>query len=740
MTPDSCPAAEPGFNLPPRGEPLGQQTVVRPEVLIRIRMLQALICILPFVVLFWLTPLCGRYTIGHDYPIYSIQYQMELQYSLAHGTFPLYSPGFAGGRSAAALTLGEVYHPLSHLAAHSPGYWKGYALEWNTFWRLLSLGLTQLVLFNLLRKLQLRPDLAFVLSFLTVYHQRMLDMFRYGASLENYTGFLLLCAAIVYLYITPGDRPARLLAVIGASYLVITGGHPQIAYYGMLGAALVCLVTPAAIAAIWHEPQRARRAIFGYYARVGLCVGIGLILASAYTFPFYAEFLNDAPYRVGLPYEASLAFSDNWIGELNSFFNPLLGDVHGAFGGSSLLLIGLLAPIAVIENVKGRAIILWLWVALAAVVLCSAGSNTPVHYLFWRCFPLAGSFRTPGRITMVLAPIFMFLLIWFFRESEEGAPPQTPGMRRGPFLLRAAVLFIAGFILLPGLRTSGSGTFTPSWIQSYPRWVDVVVFATGLGALLFAAARVSGSRFRGFAGCLLGLAVVLQAAVQLRYGTWIETRQPTPTLSRMNEEKRLDLSFRGDPGFGMQAEIHVLTESPAFSAVFSPIETNRPMPKWFSGTTPVFPALGTKTNEEERLTNTYSSFNRVFFHATTLRPGFLILSAPYSPRWRASLDSRAAPVYRTDDNEQAVLLPAGTSDVEFRFHSSASVAGVLVSCLTALGLGIYFSARCLAGWVRAAVIVASFLVLAAGFAAWSHSLYHGENLGPRRVWISDGAN
>ncbi|HVN27878.1 MAG TPA: hypothetical protein VMT64_05295, partial [Candidatus Binataceae bacterium] len=124
----------------------------------RNRQLQFLICLLPFAIFYWMLPFVGDLTIGNDYPRYSIQQQMELRYSIAHGTFPLYAPGFAGGRSSAALTLGQMYHPLSFIAAHSPGYWSGDALDWNTFWRLVSLGLTQLVLFNLLRRLKLRID------------------------------------------------------------------------------------------------------------------------------------------------------------------------------------------------------------------------------------------------------------------------------------------------------------------------------------------------------------------------------------------------------------------------------------------------------------------------------------------------------------------------------------------------------------------------------------------------------
>ena len=146
--------------------------------------------VLPFLVFYWQVPFLADRTIGNDYVAFPIYQQMELQYSLKHGSFPLYVPGYAGGQSSAALTLGQIYHPISHLASVLPGYWGGNALQWNTLLRLLLLGLTHLGLFILLVRLRLTPILSFIISFITVYNMRMLDLFHYGASLENYTGYL----------------------------------------------------------------------------------------------------------------------------------------------------------------------------------------------------------------------------------------------------------------------------------------------------------------------------------------------------------------------------------------------------------------------------------------------------------------------------------------------------------------------------------------------------------------------
>ncbi len=680
---------------------------------------------LPFAVLYWLLPFAGSLTIGNDYPAHSIRQQMELQYSLAHGTFPLYAPGFAGGRSAAALTLGQMYHPLSYLAAHSPGYWEGYALEWNTFWRLVSLGLVQLVLFNLLRRLKLRTDFAFILSFLTVYNQRMLDMFRYGASLENYTGFLLLCAAMANLYITP-DRFIRPLAVIGATYLLVCGGHPQIAYLGLLGAALMCLAIPHAVAAFRPELAVNWRRTLHYYGTVGAYIGLGQLLSLAYTLPFYVEFLRDAPGRVGQSYRWSLEYSDRWGGAANSFFDPLRSDVHGAFGSSPLILLALLAPVVLVplREVKARAIMIALWLAMVVIFLCSLGDETPIHYLFWRFLPLANSFRVPGRITMLLPPMLMLIVGWYFRAADDdNLRQQLHPIAAWQLSLMALVVFCAGFILLADPVT---GDHTPFIIQPYPAWVDSFIFASGIAALLLLTLRVVRWRAQVLAGLILSVIVILPTVVQLRYGTWVTKRPRTRSLERMNDDKQTSLAFRGDPGYGMESRTSV--DASAAFAVFSPAETNAP-PSAAAGVSPQ-----SLVGPDTRIATTYTSFNRWVLQVEARTPGLLALSAPYSPQWSAAVESREYGVRRTEDNQLGVVLPAGTHDVEFRFHSPASVAGMLISCCTALFVALFFFRQCRPNWLRFTLIGAAIVVLAGGFAWWGHSLYRGDNLGMEYTW------
>ena len=54
-------------------------------------LISAAILLLPFIVFAWLLP-GSPATIGNDYPIFTIRFQMEYYYSILNGKFPLFIP------------------------------------------------------------------------------------------------------------------------------------------------------------------------------------------------------------------------------------------------------------------------------------------------------------------------------------------------------------------------------------------------------------------------------------------------------------------------------------------------------------------------------------------------------------------------------------------------------------------------------------------------------------------------
>jgi hypothetical protein len=427
--------------------------------------------------------------------------------------------------------------------------------------------------------------------------------------------------------------------------------------------------------------------------------------------------------------------SDHWGGAANSFFNPLRSDVHGAFGSSSLILLAILAPLASLKARHVR-VMATLWLLLTVIFLCSIGGDTPVYYLFWRIVPFASSFRVPGRITMLLIPILLLLLCWYFRAvDDESLVRDLHSIASWHLALIALALFVAGSFLLAHART---GSYTPFNIQHYPSWIDTVIFLIGVASFSLLGLRASRWHARRYAGLLLSVFVILQAMVQFRSGTWLENRKPTKSLEQLDDSKRQDLIYRGAVGHGMESasadeasngDEPVSREGYHYSAlplaVFRTSETNSVVP--VSPQHFLVPGRPVDT--------LYAAFNRLVFHTDSPSPGFLALSVPYSAQWHALVGSHEYEVSQTDQRELAVFLPPGAHDVDFRFHSPSSVVGMLITCGTALFIVVAFSRNCRSKWLRFTLVVTAIVVLGGGFAMWERSFYHGDDMGTQFRWV-----
>ncbi len=710
---------------------------------------------LPFAVMSWLAPGIGSRTIGNDYVSFPISHQMELMYALEKGEFPLYSPGFAGGRAAAALTLGQMYHPLPHLARLVPGYWEGRALDWCTLIRLISLGLVHAVLLYLLKRLALRLDVAFLISFITVYNLRMLDMFRYGASLESYVGALLVCGTMALYYLRP-SRFAGPLSVIVATYLLTTGGHPQIVHLGLLGAGVTALVLPFALSAISKEAEVTRGRVLRFYGAVALLVGAGALLASCYTVPFYFDFVADNAVRVGRDYKWSLAYSDTWGGALGSLFAPLSADVHGAFGSTSVILLAALVPLVLVAGLRLPWAMGVVWALCVVVFLASLGDATKLHYAFWKYVPLAQTFRTPGRLVVLLPFLLLLILAWIFRPVER-----SPGwLRRGlPFSPALPLAVLGGAVFaayhvgwFPELAKTGH--YVPSRVTDIPAWVFPFTVACGFAALALSALRGFPTKQQQLIGAGLVTVVVFQVAVEMRYGTWIVEARRTPSFEQMTSDKESNLSFVGAPGYGM--------ESPAVSAQLERSALEPRLARFYRrfhvaesaseaqdllaterrANAAVIEMMGSPdasdsaSGDGDRLTLKRSSFNEVVFEVDAGAPGFLCVNYPYSTNWLASVDGAQEPVRRANGYELGVFVPAGRHDVRVKFWSNASFIGMLATTITTMLIGLVLAFLNLKGAWHIAGVVAAVIIPAGFFASWNLTLYPDYTLGTRYSWSS----
>jgi hypothetical protein len=726
--------------------------------------------VLPFVMFWWLMPFVASLTFGTDYPCYTLEPQMELMFGLWTGTWPLYVPGFSGGLTASGLTLSQIYHPISYLSSFMPGYWTGQALEWHTFWRLASLGGMHLILLLFLRRLGVLPLFAFLLSFITLYNQRMSNLFGLGASLENYTAHMLLCVAVCWHAIQPTRRFGPLV-MVAATYLLVTGGHPQMAFLGFLGVGLYTLLAPFILPCFVPESRMDAARLLRFYVEVSVCILVGVLLSSAYLFPFYSEYIRGNASRVGQSYLWGAGYPDTLYGVLCNFFMPLRSDLVSAFGGSVLILPALLLPLVLFVKDRIHRSSLLLWVLLIFILFVMLGKLTPVHYILWKLVPFYSSFRGPGRISMILPFLLMLLMAALIRQ--ERVPVRIGRLRLAvhpaAFLALVSLPLYALYHAVPtyGLviwTKDGAGWTSPDRFNAdiIPGMVRHLLFCCGMLSLVALAAwGITSRRCQQASGILLAVAVLAQVAVTLRYGSFVLEKPRIPTWESQQTQKREYLAYGYYTGDGLDsADVqwhvnHTFLEPrlARISHEIIPVHSRETAYAQLAGMdrTPgtavvenpppesvqISASLTTSSIQgaQDAVTLSYASFNRVVFEAHNPLPGFFLLSFPFTSYWRAWLDGAEAPIFRVNGLEQGVWIrDAGTHAVEFRYHSPASVWGFAVSCATGLLAGLYFAAGVGPRLSRHALCAFLLLAFPSLFVVWRHSWYTGDNLGTQYVW------
>jgi len=720
---------------------------------------QGAFLILPFIMLWWLCPFISSKTIGNDYQQYFISEQMELMFNLKTGSFPLFTPGFAGGHSASALTLGQIFHPISHIAALLPGYWKGYSAEWNTFLKLISLGFAHLILFSFLKRLKVGLIVAFFLSCFTVYNLRMLDLFRFGASLESWTGYIFLCSAIGYYWIDPTPFRKKLY-IIGASYWLICSGHPQMMYYGLLGVAGFTLVIPYFIKLMLPEKRLEIKDVFRFWICVGLCCVTGVFLSSAYILPFYFDFLSDHAIRSTPEYAWAIQYNDTLMGTINNFFSPLRSEVNGGFGGTSVFLISLLIPLLPLFRVKVPKVIWLIWSWGFFIFLHMQGDRTPVHYLVWKYLPGASSIRIAGRISLIMPIILMLITAWILKkDTNDTIHPKKKKLMSPPVILSLLSLVLSGgYFLLPESIISNIATYCATSISHPPLWFEPCYFI--IGSLIFSLFFFRGvlNHYSKLMEILICVLIFLQLAGVLYYGTWIENKKEPQTFEEIKawKKKTLDYSML-HAGFTkvLQKHIEKTCVEPFLGTIYSKYLIAK-------GTDQAYELMTRKRSKyqivlenylpeaesykEERLSNqefnglinlNYSSANRLEFNVNVSNVSFFLLAYPYTGHWRARVDGQSVTVYKANGAYNAVLIPAGRHRIEFRYWSESAFIGIIISSATFVIIGILFSIKTLPKPYHYFGLTVTLIIATGVVCIWLLSLYTGKSYNTKYEWRTD---
>lgn len=78
--------------------------------------------------------------------------------------------------------------------------------------------------------------------------------------------------------------------------------------------------------------------------------------------------------------------------------------------------------------------------------------------------------------------------------------------------------------------------------------------------------------------------------------------------------------------------------------------------------------------------------NRIIIKTVSSKPSFLVLTDPFYPGWKATVDNRATPIYRTDFAFRGIVVPGGAHTVEFNYVPASFRYGIYVAIIGLIGI------------------------------------------------------
>ncbi|MBO9363022.1 MAG: YfhO family protein [Thermoflexus sp.] len=100
---------------------------------------------------------------------------------------------------------------------------------------------------------------------------------------------------------------------------------------------------------------------------------------------------------------------------------------------------------------------------------------------------------------------------------------------------------------------------------------------------------------------------------------------------------------------------------------------------------PAEPLSAPDMGEPDEVELLHQAATEVRYRARLSRPGLLITRDPWYPGWTVTVNGHPAPLRRADGVLMAVYLPAGESEVIFRFRPISFYIGAVIS-----GLAVFF--------------------------------------------------
>lgn len=523
----------------------------------------------------------------------------------------------------------------------------------------------------------------------------MLDLFRYGASLEAYTGFIMLVVSIEYLYHDVNSFFRKLL-VIGSTYLIIVSGHPQMSFYALLGSGIFLFIIP-----LLYMPEKKDTQDKLIFIRNGcLLIATGILISSVFSLPFYFDYLQNNSTRAQMSYQDSLMFSGTPEGIYNNFIIPFRSNVHSAFGASSLFFIGTISIFLGKYRLTHKAAFILFFVILSLTLIMS-GDYGILHNFLWNYMPLYSSFRIPGRISFILPFLIILAYVLYLRYTLKYSNRNS--IMSTHIKLCALFVFLSLYSIF---YLKIPPEYTPIHLRDITYFIELLFVAINASLIIFIGLFISSTRrsVKLLSAILSIFFVIFSSSLVLYYGTWMQPYEEAVSKNiKSFDEFEKKIKPLGNFGYGQESKntkiqlnnfkfdkSHAIMV-PKIIFVEDLTTVFRHLNDFMGDDHAVIINKASKNREMTLCSNNcnYSierychTYNKHDYKISNNKPGLVKINFPFNSNWTATINDKYTPVLSANGFETAIIIPkSGGNILTLKYVSTSFLFGLFISLAT----------------------------------------------------------
>ena len=382
-------------------------------------------------------PIRETYTaIDNDFGGVYYPYKAYLLAGLAQGHFPLWSPSEAAGYPLFSNPIAQAFYPLNLLLIPYYILTGGYTLLDYQIFTILGLCIFSLGLYVWLCLILPNPRAALWGVLIMSVSFKLTEIVRFPNAVHSAAWYPWILYAVTKLFLSKTNKETLLNAAIFIFSIVClcTAGYPYYIYYSVfLFPVYFCIF-------LWPF---LRRQLFGnmkfQIKRGTISTAAAGIIASCICGPYLAAvagLMSQTVNRGGKNFAYSTAYIFNLQDTIGSLIYPPFAQAEGWYFFSITALLILLIyifsfprPLADkpnrnktlrpenLEHPKTIATLFLLgWIAVISYI--SYGKDSVLFKLLWHSMPRISSLRVWGRLSIILIPLFAWLLSWAYSFYE----------------------------------------------------------------------------------------------------------------------------------------------------------------------------------------------------------------------------------------------------------------------------------------------------------------------------------